>query len=205
MKLRVNRIIPAALIAAFAMVAGSAAYAQGTPDGETPANEDVCDDLIDSTPGLYGLCVAFCEAQDCEATIDPGNGEVTFDPDCRPSSAKLLANYNKRMAPDDPSMPCVNAVWGGCPCWTEDELDLVADAPSPMCFLFPGAFSNLFGPDAQTGEPDIVQAVPGGGDMSTQCFYLESSPFDIRFTDISSAQFLDCEASIIAECASRGL
>ncbi len=204
MKLRVNRIIPAALIAAFAMVAGSAAYAQGTPDGETPANEDVCDELIESTPGLYGLCVAFCEAQDCEATFDPDSGEVTFDPDCKPSSAKLLANYNKRMAPDDPSMPCVNVVLGGCPCWTEDELDLVADAPSPMCFLFP-ASSNLFGLDEETGTPDIVQATPGEDDMSAQCFYLESSPAASHRMDISSAQFTDCEASIIAECASRGL
>ena len=39
-------------------------YAQ-TPDGETPANEGVCDELMFYTPGLYGLCVAFCEAQDC--------------------------------------------------------------------------------------------------------------------------------------------
>lgn len=42
----------------------SPAFAQ-TPDGETPANEGVCDELIGLTPGLYGLCVAFCEAQDC--------------------------------------------------------------------------------------------------------------------------------------------
>jgi len=41
-----------------------------TPDGETPANEGVCDALQadGTTKGLYGLCVAFCEAQDAEAT-----------------------------------------------------------------------------------------------------------------------------------------
>ena len=34
-----------------------------TPDGETPAVEDVCDPVKDATPGLYGLCIAimfFC-------------------------------------------------------------------------------------------------------------------------------------------------
>ena len=37
-----------------------------TPDGETPANEGVCDSLNGATPGLYGLCVAYCEAQDLD-------------------------------------------------------------------------------------------------------------------------------------------
>ena len=41
------------------LVCGSAS-AQ-TPDGETPANEGACDVLLGATPGLYGLCVAFCE------------------------------------------------------------------------------------------------------------------------------------------------
>ena len=45
------------------------AHAQ-TPDGLAPVNEGVCDDLIGGTPGLYGLCVAFCEAQDCTAPAD---------------------------------------------------------------------------------------------------------------------------------------
>ncbi|MGI9330105.1 MAG: hypothetical protein ACR2QB_05260, partial [Gammaproteobacteria bacterium] len=50
-----------------------------TPDGETPAIEDVCDGLIGGTPGLYGLCVAYCEAQDLNE----------FDK--RPPSEKILA------------------------------------------------------------------------------------------------------------------
>jgi hypothetical protein len=33
-----------------------------TADGETPAEEPVCDDL---NGALYGLCVAYCEAMDC--------------------------------------------------------------------------------------------------------------------------------------------
>ena len=35
----------------------------GTPDGSPPAEEAVCDDLIGAA---YGLCVAFCEANDCD-------------------------------------------------------------------------------------------------------------------------------------------
>ena len=51
-------LIRAVMLGVFAMVVGPAAYAQGTPDGETPANESVCDELQGATPGLYGLCVA---------------------------------------------------------------------------------------------------------------------------------------------------
>ena len=35
-----------------------------TPDGDTPAVQSVCDVLQGGTAGLYGLCVAYCEAQD---------------------------------------------------------------------------------------------------------------------------------------------
>ena len=67
-----------------------------TPDGVTPANEGVCNVLQASgiTPGLYGLCVAYCEAQDLD----------TFDKE--PPSTKILANYNKRKQASDPTMPC---------------------------------------------------------------------------------------------------
>ena len=37
-----------------------------TPDGSTPAIETVCNQFKDDIPGLYGLCVAYCEAQDLD-------------------------------------------------------------------------------------------------------------------------------------------
>ena len=84
------RMILFSLLAAAFSIAGSPAHAQ-TPDTETPANEGVCDGLLGATPGLYGLCVGFCEAQDCEADYDQATGEVTFDASCRPSSSSLPA------------------------------------------------------------------------------------------------------------------
>jgi len=96
----------------FAMVLGHGAMigtaSASTPDGETPANEGVCDVLQGGTPGLYGLCVAYCEAQDLDLV---GNKE--------PPNNKILANYRKKMQPGDPDMPCVKVP---CPCWTEAEL-----------------------------------------------------------------------------------
>ncbi len=90
-----NNIITFFLFALLSFVAGVAIA--GTPDGETPATEDVCDVLKDGTPGLYGLCVAYCEAQDLDDDVLKQ----------KPSNSKLLVVYNKKRKPDDPVMPCL--------------------------------------------------------------------------------------------------
>jgi len=188
-------------------LASPVTYAQ-TPDGETPVNEGVCDELIGFTPGLYGLCVAFCEAQDCEATLDPTTGEVTFDPFCQPSNPKLLRNYNKRATPSDPPMPCVNVTENECACWTEDELDMIAEANVVTCGqIFPGAdawFLSGFNDDgaqegviAQSEDPIFMIPFP-------HCFYGSEDPLVVRSLSITEEEAATCIASIQAECTSRG-
>ena len=187
-------------IAAFAVAAPATAQ---TPDGETPANEGVCDVLIGSTPGLYGLCVAFCEAQDCEATYDPATDEVTFDPDCKPSNPKILENYNRRMKSEDIDMPCINFAVSECPCWTEEELDEIADGYTLYCKLMVGTDGwYLGGYDQATQGYDI--ALVGGTDMN--CLYQETGGggFVVRNIDITDDERVICEQSIINECTSRG-
>ena len=104
-----------------------------TPDGLPPANEGVCNELLDATPGLYGLCVSFCEAQDC---VPDFTLENPFE-NCRAGSQKVLDNYEKRRGAGDPSMPCIQQA--SCPCWTDQELfslrsvDQTSDSWS--CFL----------------------------------------------------------------------
>ena len=98
-----------------------------TPDGETPASEGVCDVLVDHTPGLYGLCVAYCEAHDADL-LSPGGDPHTLDTPNR----KILENYRKRMGAGDPDMPCVQ---DPCPCWDFERFDhLTSTAES--CFAF---------------------------------------------------------------------
>jgi hypothetical protein len=52
---------------AFASLLGTAGVvsAGGTYDGQTPAQEQVCD-KVDLDAGAYGLCIAYCEATDCD-------------------------------------------------------------------------------------------------------------------------------------------
>ena len=174
-----------------------------TPDGETPANEDVCDVLIGGTPGLYGLCVGFCEAQDCEATFDPATNEITFDSSCKPSSDKLLTNYNKRAQPGDPPMPCLNVVEAECPCWTEPELDLIADLATFGCGAIFDFDAFLFGLDGATVSAEAA-AADADGFGAPSCFYQEQTPLTVRVINVDLDQLLTCIASIEDECAMRG-
>lgn len=64
----------------------------GTPDGETPAEETICDGL---SGAAFGLCNAFCEAQDCDLDF----------PDLSNSCSQLLDNYQKKTG--FPGPPCV--------------------------------------------------------------------------------------------------
>ncbi len=63
----------------------------GTPDGDPPSDETVCDDL---SGRAFGLCTAFCEAQDCDA---PGKKNNT-------SCDQLRENYGRLTG--DPRFPC---------------------------------------------------------------------------------------------------
>ena len=104
-----NRISKVLISACFVILTGITGFSANVnaADAITPANEGVCDSLQGATPGLYGLCVAYCEAQD----LDVINKE--------PPNTKILDNYKKKMQPGDPGMPCVQPV--DCPCWSAEQ------------------------------------------------------------------------------------
>ena len=85
-----------------------------TPDGQTPADEGDCDILAGGTPGLFGLCVAYCEAHDADLVSPFGDLEKLDAP-----NRKILLKYRNRMRTGDPDMPCVE---DPCPCWSADQL-----------------------------------------------------------------------------------
>lgn len=101
---------------ALATISGSANAL--TADDETPANEGVCDVLQGGSPGLYGLCVAYCEVQDLDS----------FEKE--PPRTKILENYNKKKQAGDPDMPCMQV---SCPCWTDAELASIGSDGFAMC------------------------------------------------------------------------
>lgn len=67
--------------ALFALVCGAGtalAIGHGTPDKSPPAAESVCDDA-GLMGAAYGLCVAYCEANDCDAFPDSQACDRLFD------------------------------------------------------------------------------------------------------------------------------
>ena len=72
------------------------------------AFEDVCDQY---TGAAYGLCVAFCEAKDCDAAWHE-------------SCQKLKDNLFKKTG--DASFPCEVS----CPCWGANDLALITSTGS---------------------------------------------------------------------------
>ena len=54
------------------LLAPGISVAQGTPDRVTPAVEAMCSKVRGGAAG-YGLCVAYCEANDCD--LEPGTQE----------------------------------------------------------------------------------------------------------------------------------
>lgn len=61
--------VPAALLLALCFLPTSAlGYGGGTPDTDPPAEEQVCNGYGGRA---WGLCVAYCEAQDCPASDHP--------------------------------------------------------------------------------------------------------------------------------------
>jgi hypothetical protein len=105
------------------------------------SNPGICDTLKGSgiTPGLLGLCVAYCQALNCP---DASAGAAAMSAQCKTADSQLLANYNKLKMASDPGMPCVQPP-STCPCWTGPEIAKVGFAFTPhLVDLFSNVFSS---------------------------------------------------------------
>ena len=174
-----------ATLATALILSFSPAASASTPDGETPANEGVCNVLQGGTPGLYGLCVAYCEAQDLDLVGD------------KPTpNAKILDNYRKKMRTGDPDMPCIQVP---CPCWTAEQLANVGSSGIPTCnvssniaqvrFIAPGV--------SQQATTDLTANICRFVDTTT------TPVTSLRF-DISGEQAQSCYNQIADKCTALG-
>ena len=143
-----------------------------TPDGQTPSQEGVCDVLKQPgmTKGLYGLCVAYCEAHDSDllATANSHAPRGSLE-----RSRRILENYNKMRKNGDLEMPCMVAsnpapapvpapVVQRCPCWTAAEADAVdgvlSNGTTAIGWPAPSSEVSVCGADAEF--PYINESAP---------------------------------------------
>lgn len=204
-----KRLISAAMLVGLAMWAGHGTEAQGGPLPEPPPSKGVCDELIGATPGLYGLCVGFCGAQDCEPDFEL---EDPFE-NCTPFSEKLLANYGKRKQESDPDMPCIKTP---CPCWTPNELaSLVVPEPPYSSYICRSEFQDGILSDFwfqfhdPRREQEVTMSVRNNIFVGKFCsFWHLDSAISIdgifRYYSITDAEYERCRPDVIATGKERG-
>lgn len=156
-----------------------------TPDGVVPANEGVCDTLQGGTPGLYGLCVAYCEAQDLDSV------------DKEPPNTRILDNYRKKMQDGDPDMPCIQAP---CPCWSSEELaSITGDGVVAVCTATSSSVRLTdFAPATRFAYADSTR---------TRCAYVDlntATPV-VRNQSISADDAQSCVSALNTACSNLGL
>ena len=173
------------------------------------ANRGVCDRLNAAgvTPGLHGLCVAYCEALNCP---DATAGATALSSQCRAASPTVLANYNKTRKPSDPAMPCVKPP--GCPCWSAGELAGVGRSFTPQNLVwFRNLFPGVYDSSALVENRIATDEFPYGGytlaqmdDTATtdECryFYADFAPNApapvIRVQAVTQPEIDSCKAEI---------
>jgi len=97
-------------------LSAGAARALGTPDGQPPSVETICDNL---TGAAYGLCTAYCEAMDCESP----------DPHASDIACSRVGDHFQRITGSVP--PCVVPPTE-CPCLGDAIFASVANQIVPI-------------------------------------------------------------------------
>ncbi len=191
-----------------------------TPDGQSPADETVCDPLKADgvTKGLYGLCVAFCEAQDVASIAAPLTEDELSALLADAPSGIILESYNKKKTDSDPAMPCIMDE-APCPCWTNEELvEINGQQPSGLPY---GVFNCQH---ALTGTVDMISIYEhgtGGGDLQLAAAGRYNQQYDTVYrcgyvnqqsamqvsrlltTDaetLTQAQYETCRQELLSQC-----
>lgn len=187
-----------------------------TPDGETPAVETVCDPLTAEgvSQGLYGLCLAFCEAQDIASEDYPITDEELAILQGTPPSGNILNAYNTLKIASDPDMPCI-VVDSICPCWAEEELAAIDGMISggtgfPDCNIQPEVGLAIAAEVEVIGELQQQQlsilAAARNTEGFRRCEYRNNqvSPTEKRFLEVTPGQAAVCQQQVTDHCSMLG-
>ena len=163
------------LCLALVLICSGAALAQ-TPDGETPADETVCDS---ETGAAYGLCNAYCEAMDCESD-EPAASET--------ACTKVRSKFQNITGRD---LPC-EAVAATCPCADLPGWNVVFDGVVSECADGGSSFVMVSGNGSITAAVD--PSLPSGGICTV------SPPVPPTVLNITPAQAEACVTLLRRSC-----
>jgi hypothetical protein len=172
-----------ALVCGLALVSAVVISMVQAGDGDPPSSETTCDPLKDATPGLYGLCLAFNEAQDCEPDLSVPQADRFAH--CKPASLKVLEVYDRKKDASDPEMP--NS--GPC-CFDEAAVNAIWDQPGSVC-QFREGIGDLSSSVSVAGGDTYAQITDwesGGG----LCLYVVNNTV-LAYQEASDENVAECE------------
>lgn len=159
------------LIVVFSVPLSAAGANSATP----PPKDGVCSSLKARgiTKGLFGLCVAYCEAG--------------------ANSQRVLDNYNRKKKGSDPAMPCLEVTEPtlSCACWNTLTAKQIGQGMSPSsCTLDPPA--DVLSYEDGTGGIEFLSAAPGA------CFHYNSVTGDTADVQtLTQEQENECRLEIL--------
>ncbi len=159
------------------IAAFSSPVTAGSSNAKGSTEEGVCDVLKEDgvTKGLYGLCVAYCEAE--------------------ASSERVLENYNRKATENDPAMPCLETAVS-CPCWSMQELEGAIAFTPQFCV------QNDSSQDVSLyGNNEVFFVVDFGDPEALSCFYGHAVDGVVEVQGMSPEQAEDCRTSLRAQQA----
>jgi hypothetical protein len=169
-----------------------------TPDGMTPAEETVCDQLKADgiSKGLYGLCVAYCEAHDGPAEVI--TTEEQMDKMGDPPNSILLALYQNKMREGDPNMPCVNYK-NSCPVWSQEELERIGTLGGSILrdYEYSGYLENYYDYEGDSEFRHFAQVYSYYHSDKLIGSYYSSSPYVYRWMELTEAEYNACKQQLI--------
>jgi len=128
-------------------------------DGKTPAEDTQCDvfKANNVTKGLYGLCVAYCEAG--------------------ANSESVLANFDRKAKETDPLLRCSDEPEWTCPCLANTSVgEIGADLYTFQCSITEGGSRAIYWDFVSIFESLSVGVdVDDDGNAYTYCLYIDRS------------------------------
>jgi hypothetical protein len=185
----------------------SAQYrAQGAGHGSAAAvKADVCGALIGATPGLYGLCTAYCQASELPRAMAKANGRPELLAELAANKDRVLQRYNAARRAGDPEMPCIQQ--NACPCWGSEQTSSsfwMDRSHAPQCNFVdaaPLAISSLSAGSVAGGDAAMLLAY-ANSDMGTRsCYFSDIQTGTTTMQSISDRDVHVCATQVASTCS----